>query len=69
MTISRREFIGAVGAVSAIGVSSMQAQTAAADLVLYNGKIVKSGHKELAYELEIKGYDWIKKELGEFTNG
>ena len=40
MTISRREFIGAVGAVSAIGVSSMQAQTAAADLVLYNGKIV-----------------------------
>jgi len=37
--------------------------------VLYNGKIVKSGHKELAYELEIKGYDWIKKELGEYING
>jgi len=33
--------------------------------VLYNGKIVKSGGKELAFELEIKGYDWIKKELGE----
>ena len=33
--------------------------------VLYNGKIVKSGGKELAFELEIKGYDWIKKKLGE----
>jgi Fe-S cluster assembly ATP-binding protein len=30
--------------------------------VLYNGKIVKSGGKELAYELEEKGYDWIKQE-------
>ena len=30
--------------------------------VLYEGKIVKSGHKELAIELEEKGYDWIKKE-------
>lgn len=30
--------------------------------VLYNGKIVKSGTKELAMELEEKGYDWIKKE-------
>jgi len=29
--------------------------------VLYNGKIVKSGGKELAYELEEKGYDWIKE--------
>lgn len=28
--------------------------------VLYNGKIVKSGTKELALELEEKGYDWIK---------
>lgn len=28
--------------------------------VLYNGRIVKSGTKELAYELEEKGYDWIK---------
>ena len=27
--------------------------------VLYNGKIVKSGPKELALELEEKGYDWI----------
>jgi Fe-S cluster assembly ATP-binding protein len=33
--------------------------------VLYNGRIVKSAGKELAYELEEKGYDWIKKELGE----
>jgi Fe-S cluster assembly ATP-binding protein len=30
--------------------------------VLYNGRIVKTGGKELAYELEEKGYDWIKKE-------
>lgn len=30
--------------------------------VLYNGKIVKSGTKELALELEEKGYDWIKSE-------
>ncbi|MFN8437111.1 MAG: Fe-S cluster assembly ATPase SufC [Cytophagales bacterium] len=30
--------------------------------VLYNGKIVKSGPKELALELEEKGYDWIKAE-------
>jgi Fe-S cluster assembly ATP-binding protein len=33
--------------------------------VLYKGVIVKSGTKELALELEEKGYDWIKKELGE----
>lgn len=31
--------------------------------VLYNGRIVKSGTKELALELEAKGYDWIKNEL------
>jgi len=31
--------------------------------VLYDGKIVKSGDKNLALELEAKGYDWIKKEL------
>jgi len=31
--------------------------------VLYKGKIVKSGTKELAHELEAKGYDWIKDEL------
>lgn len=30
--------------------------------VLYNGRIVKSGGKELAYQLEEKGYDWIKAE-------
>ena len=30
--------------------------------VLLNGKIVKSGGKELALELEEKGYDWIKQE-------
>ncbi|MEI7594680.1 MAG: Fe-S cluster assembly ATPase SufC [Bacteroidota bacterium] len=33
--------------------------------VLYNGRIVMSGGKELALELENKGYDWIKKEYGE----
>ncbi|MBT1686356.1 Fe-S cluster assembly ATPase SufC [Dawidia soli] len=31
--------------------------------VLYKGKIVKSGTKELALELEAKGYDWIKEEV------
>jgi len=31
--------------------------------VLFEGKIVKSGHKELALELEEKGYDWIKQEF------
>ena len=31
--------------------------------VLYDGKIVKSGPKELALELEEKGYDWIKAEV------
>ena len=33
--------------------------------VLYKGKIVKSAGKELALELEEKGYDWIKQENGE----
>jgi Fe-S cluster assembly ATP-binding protein len=31
--------------------------------VLYNGRIVKSGPKELAFELEEKGYDFIKSEI------
>jgi Fe-S cluster assembly ATP-binding protein len=31
--------------------------------VLYDGKIVKSGGKELALELESRGYDWIKQEV------
>ncbi len=31
--------------------------------VLYEGRIVKSGTKELAHELEEKGYDWIKEEV------
>ena len=33
--------------------------------VLYKGKIVKSGGKELALELEEKGYDWIKSNKAE----
>ena len=33
--------------------------------VLYNGRIVKTGPKELALELEEKGYDWIKAEFAE----
>lgn len=33
--------------------------------VLYKGRIVKSAGKELALELEEKGYDWIKKEFEE----
>ncbi len=31
--------------------------------VLYDGRIVKTAGKELAFELEEKGYDWIKKEI------
>ena len=33
--------------------------------VLYKGRIVKSGTKELALELEERGYDWIKEEVAE----
>jgi Fe-S cluster assembly ATP-binding protein len=35
--------------------------------VLYQGRIVKSGTRELAIELEGKGYDWIKKEFSELA--
>ena len=31
--------------------------------VLHDGKIVKSGDKDLAHELEAKGYDWIKSDV------
>jgi len=31
--------------------------------VLYDGRIVKSGGKEMALELEEKGYEWIKNSL------
>lgn len=37
--------------------------------VLFNGRIVKTGTKELAFELEEKGYDWIKKEAEMKLNG
>ena len=33
--------------------------------VLYNGQIIKTGTKELALELEEKGYDWIIKDFEE----
>jgi Fe-S cluster assembly ATP-binding protein len=33
--------------------------------ILYKGRIVKTGGKELALELEEKGYDFIKEEVGE----
>jgi len=33
--------------------------------VLYKGKIVKSGGKDLALELEEKGYDWVKSDNAE----
>jgi Fe-S cluster assembly ATP-binding protein len=32
--------------------------------IMYDGKIVKTGDKNLAIELEKKGYDWVKEELG-----
>ena len=37
--------------------------------VLYEGKIVKSGGKELALELENKGYDWLKMNQEEIVEG
>ena len=36
--------------------------------VLYKGRIVKSGTKELALELEEKGYDWVKAEADALEN-
>ena len=30
---------------------------------MWDGQIVRSGDKELALELEEKGYDWIKEEV------
>jgi len=30
--------------------------------VLHDGRIIKTGPKELAHELEDKGYDWVIKE-------
>jgi Fe-S cluster assembly ATP-binding protein len=35
--------------------------------VLYKGKIIKSGGKELAFELEDKGYDWLKEDVNEIA--
>ncbi len=31
--------------------------------VMYGGKIVRTGDKELAHELDKKGYDWVREEL------
>ena len=36
--------------------------------VLFDGRIVKSGGKELAMELESRGYEWVKKETGSLTS-
>jgi Fe-S cluster assembly ATP-binding protein len=33
--------------------------------IMYDGKIVKTGDKNLAIELEEKGYDWIKESLAQ----
>lgn len=33
--------------------------------ILYNGRIVKSAGPELAKEIQVRGYDWIKAEVGE----
>lgn len=35
--------------------------------VLFDGRIIKSGGKELALELEEKGYDWVKREAAAST--
>jgi Fe-S cluster assembly ATP-binding protein len=31
--------------------------------IMYDGKIVKTGDKSLALQMEEKGYDWVKEEL------
>jgi len=35
--------------------------------IMIDGKIVKSGNKELALEVESQGYNWVKEELGQAT--
>lgn len=37
--------------------------------VLYDGHIIKSGGKELALELEEKGYDWLRQETADSQEG
>lgn len=37
--------------------------------VLYKGRIIKSGDKTLALELEEKGYDWVKEHVNELAVG
>ncbi len=37
--------------------------------VLFDGRIIKSGDKNLALELEEKGYDWVKEHVSEFIAG
>jgi Fe-S cluster assembly ATP-binding protein len=37
--------------------------------VLFGGRIVKEGGKELAFELEEKGYDWLKNLNGKSAAG
>jgi len=37
--------------------------------VLFDGRIIKSGKKELALELERKGYDWLKEEAAHGSAG
>ena len=32
--------------------------------IMYDGRIVKTGDKNLALKMEEKGYDWIKEEVG-----
>ncbi len=36
--------------------------------VLFAGRIVKSGGKELALKLEAEGYDWVKDEVGQLAD-
>lgn len=35
--------------------------------VMFGGRIVKSGGKELALKLEAEGYDWVKEQMGELA--
>ena len=45
------------------GVGLVRGRRQAVKNFLMDGKIVKSGNKDLALDLEKNGYDWIKKEV------
>ena len=60
--LSAAGFAVSVGGNIGVPVSAqVDASTADTVHVMAQGRVVKSGGKELALELEAKGYDWVKK--------